>query len=513
MSSTTSLGERIGTWRLPDDQSFALLHRVFEISTLGIAVVDLASRVIAVNPALAAIVGYPADELIGLPVARLIHPDDWPSEAADLNHVAHGEASSVPSERRLVRKDGTAAAVRIQASAVHDQDHAATALVLMVEDLTSSREAETRRAESESILAALFESTIDAVFVADADTGVIIDANKAAADLLRHPVEQLKGRPVWSLLPEDEDEQHKELFFQITRNPGTRFSDVAVERPDGSELVVEARSGGILTLGRRRVATVFFRDLSAVRETEDALRRAERRYRDMIETTSEGFMQLSPEGVIVEANDAFCYMVGLSRGEVLGRHPTEFVHPSYLEALEAQMAARAKTRHRSYELVLTGVDGIERFTRIQSSSVFDEHGRFVGSNALLSDLTELKRRKAALAKSEARNRAIVETAVDAIVTIDTRGKVLSVNPAGEKMLGSAAEELVGQDITLIIPGPDAAGHQGHVERYMKTRHKHVIGIGREVLVRRKDSSTFPARLAVSEIELPDFHVFVGLIHD
>jgi len=119
----------------------------------------------------------------------------------------------------------------------------------------------------------------------------------------------------------------------------------------------------------------------------------------------------------------------------------------------------------------------------------------------------------ALAESQERLQSILNTAVDAILTIDRTGRIQSVNPATERMFGYAAEELIGQNVKMLMPPPYQAEHDSYLERYRQTGEKHIIGVGREVEGRRKDGSTFPVDLAVSEYEDRSQRVFSGVLRD
>ncbi len=118
-----------------------------------------------------------------------------------------------------------------------------------------------------------------------------------------------------------------------------------------------------------------------------------------------------------------------------------------------------------------------------------------------------------LQKSEARTRAIVDTAVDGIITIDERGIVQSFNRAAEAMFGYAAAEVIGRNISMLMPSPNRDEHDEYLARYLRTRKRQVIGIGREVQGKRKDGSLFPLDLALSEVRLGDQRSFVGIVRD
>lgn len=109
--------------------------------------------------------------------------------------------------------------------------------------------------------------------------------------------------------------------------------------------------------------------------------------------------------------------------------------------------------------------------------------------------------------------SIFETAIDGIFLIDTRGKVLRVNTAGLNLFGYTAAEVLGQNVSMLMPAPHNTHHEGYIHNYLDSGIKKVIGIGREIEGRRKDGSLFPARLAVSEIIIGEEHYFTGIIQD
>lgn len=115
--------------------------------------------------------------------------------------------------------------------------------------------------------------------------------------------------------------------------------------------------------------------------------------------------------------------------------------------------------------------------------------------------------------SEGRLRALVDTAVDGVIIIDSQGIVQDFNPACESLFGYPAEEVIGQNVRMLMPGPYREEHDGYLARYRATGERRIIGIGREVEGRRKNGSTFPLELSVGEAHRGDQWSFVGIIRD
>ena len=109
--------------------------------------------------------------------------------------------------------------------------------------------------------------------------------------------------------------------------------------------------------------------------------------------------------------------------------------------------------------------------------------------------------------------AIIENAIDGIITIDEFGIIEHINPSALALFGYNREEITGKNVSMLMPQPDKAKHDQYIANYRSSGHAHIIGIGREVQGQRKDGSVFPFRLGVSEVKFSDRRIFTGFIHD
>lgn len=248
---------------------------------------------------------------------------------------------------------------------------------------------------------------------------------------------------------------------------------------------------------------------------ELATTRAER-MAAIINTTVDGIIVIDPEGTIEAFNRGAEQLFGYVESEALGRNvnmlmPSPYYeeHGGYLERYKATGVAK-----------IIGT-GREVSGRRRDGSVFPLHlsvgemtiggkRKFTG---MLHDLSRRKELENQLRSSEARWRAIIQSAVDGIIVIDSHGRVESFNPAAERLFGYAAEEVLGRNVDMLMPSPYREEHDSYLSRYMATGRAKIIGIGRDVIGQRKDGSTFPLHLSVGEISVAGERKFTGILHD
>ena len=249
--------------------------------------------------------------------------------------------------------------------------------------------------------------------------------------------------------------------------------------------------------------------------TEMATARAER-LDAILNTTADGIIVIDARGTIEAFNRGAQALFGYPEAEVMGRNvsilmpsPHHEEHDKYLERYLTTGEAK-----------IIGV-GREVTGRRRNGTLFPVHlsvgemriggeRKFTG---LLHDLTRRARLEDQLGVSEARWRAVIDSAVDGIVVIDAHGRVESFNPAAERLFGYAASEVVGHNVDMLMPSPYREEHDSYLSRYLATGRAKIIGIGREVQGRRKDGTTFPLHLAVGQIMIAGERKFTGIVHD
>ena len=243
---------------------------------------------------------------------------------------------------------------------------------------------------------------------------------------------------------------------------------------------------------------------------ESALLKDQASYRDLVELSPD-LICVCVDGIIERINAAGLGMLRApSPSACEGKPFVDFIHPDYQPMFESGLDSLYEEGH---PLPLKVVTFAGRVRDVELSAV---PLRREGSNATLlvgRDTTEITAAMRAVAAREHRIRAIMDTVMDGIVTIDEDGTVLNANLSVERIFGYSLTELVGANVSILMPEPDAGRHDQYIHRYMETGIGTIIGNGREVMARRKDGSVFPVHLSVSELRVEKRRLFTGTIRD
>jgi two-component system sensor kinase FixL len=235
-----------------------------------------------------------------------------------------------------------------------------------------------------------------------------------------------------------------------------------------------------------------------------------------MEAAVDGIIVIDANGLMQTYNKACERIFGYAAAEVIGRNvkmlmpsPDHERHDSYLENFK--QTGERKIIGIGREVTGRRKDGTTFAMDLSVAEVRqgDDHA-FVG---IIRDNTERKRAEAEIREREARLRTILDTAVDAIIVIDERGKIESFSASAARLFGYAQSEVVGQNVKMLMPAPYHAEHDGYIDRYLKSGERRIIGIGRIVVGRRKDGTTFPMELSVGEVRFGERRMFTGFIRD
>ena len=257
-------------------------------------------------------------------------------------------------------------------------------------------------------------------------------------------------------------------------------------------------------------------DITERKQAERKLRSSEENLKEAQRIAQLGNWSLDIINHQVHWSDELFYIIGQSPDSYLASYENFFavVHPEDIDLIkQSEHKAFTQGAPHSLDSRIVRPDGEIRWIHIEARVISNPEGKPTRLAGTVQDITARKLIEQAVQYSEARLRTILETAVDSIIIIDSDGIIESVNPATEKLFSYENGELVGRNVCMLMPEPDRSAHDSYLHRYQTTGNAHIIGIGREVLGRRKDGSTFPMDLAVSETRFAERRMFTGFVRD
>ena len=233
--------------------------------------------------------------------------------------------------------------------------------------------------------------------------------------------------------------------------------------------------------------------------------------RDFAEAGSDWFFELDKNLKLSFITHKHENITGIPHEEMIGKTPWE-AHKDYIDPVkedEWQSDYELMQSHKDWKdftFTFKRKDGQSRVLSNSAKAIFDNDGVFQGYRGAGQDITEK-------ANMETQLNSIVATIPDAIITIDQTGLINSFSHAAEEIFGFTESDIVGENVSILMPEPHRTDHDEYLKRYLETDEKRIIGIGRELEARRKDGSLFPIHLSVNEMLIDGQRMFTGVIHD
>ncbi|MBZ0307790.1 MAG: PAS domain S-box protein, partial [Anaerolineae bacterium] len=222
----------------------------------------------------------------------------------------------------------------------------------------------------------------------------------------------------------------------------------------------------------------------------------------IIDNLEDAVMVVDTQNRLVDMNPAMEEILGVSPQagqplqEVLGEKFALFEHFLALNETHEEITIPASGRQFNLRMLS-----------------FYSHGQSASRILILHEVTRRREAEEKLRQNEALIRAIVETTADGIISIDSNGIIFAFNPAASRIFGYTPEEVIGKNVSILMPESTASAHDEHLRRHIRTGETKIIGVRREERGRRKDGSEFPIYLAVNEVNLDGRLMYTGLIRD
>jgi diguanylate cyclase (GGDEF)-like protein/PAS domain S-box-containing protein len=307
-----------------------------------------------------------------------------------------------------------------------------------------------------------------------------------------------------------------DFMARMSRDIRTPLNDVI----GFGEMIASEMLGAIHPVGYRDYANSILNSgsqilklidrITDVSMLEAALLKDQASYRDLVELSPD-LICVCVDGVIQRMNAAGQGMLRApSAAACEGRVFADSIHPDYRAVFDGGLDALYEEDHPVPVKMVTFAGQVRD---VELSAVPLRRDGHMATLLVGRDTTDVTAAMRAVVAREHRIRAIMDTVLDGIVTIDEDGTILNANLSVERIFGFSLSELIGANVSILMPEPTAGHHSGYIKRFIAGGGGTVIGIGREVMAKRKDSSLFPVHLSVSELRLDKRRLFTGTIRD
>jgi len=441
------------------------------------------------------------------------HPDDRQAAWDAWNHATRtGEKYRV--ESRLRAADGSYRWFLMLGEPMRDGEGDVVQWFGTCTDIADLKQAQQEIANNSLRLKVTIDSTLDGLITID-NKGVIQTLNASAERMFGFTREEAAGQGLQMLTPDP---------FR-TADDGYSSSDLKIGEVKiigvGREVIGKRKDGTVfpmdLTVSAFRVGVEsgfvgIVRDVTTRKlvENNSALLLA-----SIVASSDDAIISKSLNGQITSWNSGAERMLGFNARQAIGQHIGIIIPSDRMEEENVILDKLGRGEEiTNFETVRIGASGQRIDVELTVSPVRDGAGCLIGSSKIIRNVSERKRIEAERLRTGTKLRAVLDHAVDGLITIDAHGNMESFNPACGRIFGYGSEEVIGKNIKMLMPEPYYGGHDGYLSHYAATGEARIIGTaGREVSGRRKDGSVFPMDLSVSAFELGDGKHYSGIIRD
>ena len=480
---------------------------------------DAEGTILSVNRFGARQLGYEAVDLAGRSVLSIFCEADKEAAAKHLADCLRTPAQISQWEIRKVRKDGGVMWVRENARAVRDPE-GKTVVLVNCEDITERKQAEALLRRQGTAM----ETAGNGIAVLDGD-GTFTYANDAHAKVYGYDAAgELMGRKTWKDLY-DEDQLarfDRHVMPTIVRHGHWRGEAVG-RRKDGStfpqELSISLLEGGgfvciVQDVTERKQAEAEIRRLNEelegrVRERTAQLHASEARLRALFAAMTDVILVIDSEGRYLEIAPTNPSLLYKPAEETIGRTFYEIFPKEKADVFMERVRTALDTQQTVTIEYSLDIQGQEVWFYGTVSPMQEDSVLFVAR-----DITERRRAEDAVRRSEARHRALVDTAPDAIITMTTDGLIRSFNRGAERIFGYEAKEAVRRPLRMLMPERYRSLHESGFRRHLETGETRMLGRGTvELAGLRKNGEEFPLELSLSSMGEGDDALFTGIVRD
>ncbi len=364
------------------------LQSSFDQAAIGMAFVGLDGHWLRINSALRQIVGYSEEDLLATNFQSITHPDDL---AADLNYVRQmlrREIRSYQMEKRYFHKKGHALWVLLSVTLVCDADNNPLFFFSQVQDITERKRAEEALREIDERFQAFLNNSPSPIFIKDTEGRYVI-VNRRFETALRVRQEDIRGKTDAEVFAPGQAAAFRAHDLQVLRAGASMEFEEVAQHEDGPHTSIVCKFPLLDAEGTVYATGGIATDITQRKLMEEALRRSEARYRELLDNTAYGIYHCAPDGQLLEANPALASMLGYSsKEELLTLNLAKDIYRNPEDCARLFQLSRQSGRLREAEAVWRRKDGKPITVRINGRTLRDDRGELLGTEGIVENLTE-----------------------------------------------------------------------------------------------------------------------------
>jgi len=475
-------------------ESEVRFRAIFEGAAIGIALVDMQGRFAKTNPTMSRLLGYSEGELYGARFTDFTYPEDRDTDWGLFRELVENKREYYQREKRYICKDGGLIWTRLTVSLIRGAGGEPQFAVGMVEDITARKWAEEVLRLSEEYFRALIENASDIISILNTD-GTIRYQSPSGERLLGYTMEELAGKNAFEFVHPEDLEKLLNTFTQGISIPGHMTTmEFRFHHKDGSWRHLEGIGKNLLDSPAVAGIVVNFRDVTARKQAEQALRESEERFRLLSASSPVGIFSTDVSGACLYSNQRWQDIVGLSQEESLGYEWMVAITPDDRESVVAEwQACVGAGREFSREFRFLRPSGEIRWVRAQAVALYADSSALLGYVGTVEDITERKRAEMELERLRHQQELILQSVADGIQVLDLQGKATFMNPAAARMIRYDAEELIGRFTHDILhhSKPDGTPYLHEKCPILRTLTDGALRHVTDEMFWRKDGTSFP----------------------
>jgi|GEM_PF-2689797 len=383
---------------------------------------------------------------------------------------------------------------RVTVQAKNELSQLADAINRLLNTLACSQQ---QQQESEARYQVVVEQTAEGIFLVDADTKHLLDANPAFRHLFGYSVEAIPAVTLYDLVAHDRESIDSNIQHIQTDRDRNFTGERQYRRQDGS-LVDVAVSANLISNGNKQAIAVVVRDITERKQAEEELRQAEARYRDIFENAVEGIFQTTPEGHYLNVNPALARIYGYRSPDELMANITDIEHQLYVDPERRYEFIRQFWEEGSvseFESQVYRKDNSIIWISEYARAVRDSTGRVKYYEGTVEDITKRKQAEMALRQSEAKNRALLNAIPDLMFRISEAGIYLDFKATNPEDLAVLPDQLIGSRVCDVLPPEVAKQAMHHIKQALVTGEMQIFEYQ---LAHNSGITDYESRLVVSD---------------